>query len=133
MAFQDPIAPKSFDGVEFEWHRSEALVDIDVLLDDDTTGRRLVTGFRTGYPGWILAPDGGTAQAFPSSVLDCKLSELKVMRARWSMTSLETAREVSFEMREAATLSASEEAESGAVRFRSVQASGYLETMEGQA
>lgn len=133
MSFSDSFSPKAGDGVEFEWHKSEALVDIDVILDDDTSGRKLVEGFRTGYPGWILAPDGGTAGEYPSSTLDCRLAESKVLRESWSLTNYPNFREVSFEMREAATLSSSEESEAGAVRFRGIQATGFLETMEEQS
>lgn len=132
MTFGDPVAPKDLDAIELEFDRSEALVDVDVWLDSDASGIRLASKLRTGYPGWVLAPDGGLAADYPGSTLDCKLGEAKVLRVRKSATHFPDAREVMVEVREAADLSASELAESGALRLRGVLVSAYLETKEAE-
>lgn len=132
MTFGDGFSPKAPDHVEFEFDRSEAIIDIDVILDNDTSGIRLASNVRTGFPGWILAPDDGLPADYPDSTLPCKLGELKVKRIRYSLTHYQPAREIMFELREAQELTAAEEDESGALRARSVQAAAFLETMEAE-
>lgn len=133
MTWGQPSNPKAPDHAEFEFDRSEAFVDIDVYADNDTTGVRLATHERTGYPGWVLAPDGGLAADYPGSTLPCLLGEVKVKRIIKSMTHFAPAREFAFEIREASTLSTSEASETGMIRMRSVQSGAFLETLEEQA
>lgn len=132
MAWSDSVSPKNLDHVELEFDRSEAIIDIDVILDNDVSGRALARGFRTGFPGWILAPDGGAPADYPGSVLPCLLGELKVKRQRYSLTHFPEAREVQFEMREAEELTAAEATESGTLRARSVAAGAFVNTLEAQ-
>lgn len=130
MTWGDAVCPKDVDFAEFEFDRSEALVDIDVRIDNDASGTRLASKVRTGYPGWILAPDGGLAANYPGSTLDCYLGESKVLRVRKSMTHFPDGREVMFEVRETQELTAAEAAESGVLRMRGILAGAYLETKE---
>ena len=125
----DQISPKHPDHAEFEFDRSEAIVDVTVYADGDTTGQRLATHERTGFPGWILAPTGGTSGDYPGSTLSCTLGDVKVKRFKKIMTPIGEAREIAFEIREAQELSTSEETESGVLRMRSVIAGAFLETI----
>ena len=130
LIWGDPVCPKDPDFAEFEFDRSGALIDIDVRVDNDASGVRLASKVRTGYPGWILAPDGGLAADYPSSTLDCSLGEAKVKRIRKSMTHYPDAREVMFEIREAGELTVAEADESGVLRMRGILAGAFLETKE---
>lgn len=130
LTWGDPVCPKDPDFAEFEFDRSEAIVDIDVRLDNDASGTRLATRVRTGYPGWVLAPDGGLAADYPGSTLNCTLGESKVLRVRKSMTHYPDAREVMFEVRETQELTTAEQAEAGVLRMRGIMAGAFLETKE---
>lgn len=130
LTWRDQEAPKHLDRAEFEFDRSEAIIDVDVHLDNDVDPKRLITKERTGYPGWVLAPEGGTPSTHPGSTLDCKLGEMKVKRIAKSMTHYGDAREIMFEVREASQMTTAEQAESGTLRMRSIQAAAYFETLE---
>lgn len=132
LTWGEPVCPKDVDHAEFEFDRSEAIIDIDVRIDNDASGVRLASKVRTGYPGWILAPEGGTSADYPSSTLDCQLGEAKVKRVRKSMTHYPEAREVMFEIREAGELTTAEQDESGVLRMRGVLAGAYVVTKEEQ-
>lgn len=128
----DMVCPKDPDFAEFEFDRSEALIDIDVRIDNEATGRRLGRKIRTGYQGWILAPEGGTPSRYPESTLDCLLGEQKVKRIRKSMTHYPDGREFMFEIREAKDLTPAELEESGVLRMRGILSGAFLETAEAQ-
>lgn len=133
LTWTDAVSPKALDCAEFEFDRSEAIIDIDVRLDNDASGTRLASKERTGFPGWVLAPDDGVEADYPGSVLPITLGELKVKRIKKSLTHYENAREVIYEIREAEGLTTEEQSESGVLRLRGIISGAFLETQEADS
>ena len=121
MVWQEVANPKQPDFVEFEFDRSTALADIRIGLDSppDTLIESKVI---TGNAAVLVLP----------FTLPAKLGQLSVRRQRFSLLGLAAAREVMFELSEAANLGSAESASSGYVSLRSVLAGAYLETLEDQ-
>lgn len=135
LTWNEPLNPKRVDFVELEFDRSEAIVDVDVYVDNDD-GRNVGRKVRTGYGTLVLPPDNSpdpwTGLAGNYFVLPCRLGETKVKRVRFSLLHLESAREVAIEVRESPELTSAEASESGVLRMRSIFSGAYVDTLESQ-
>jgi hypothetical protein len=121
MTWQELVNPKQPDFVEFEFDRSTALADVRLGLD--TEPDTLIEGkVRTGNSAALFLP----------FVLPAKLGQLKVSRKRISLLGREPAREVMFELSEAANMTGPEASGSGYLSLRSIIAGAFPETLEGQ-
>jgi len=138
LAWNEPICPKQLDHVEFEFDRSNALVDVDLILDEGNP-QRLASKMPTGFGELIMPPDDSPLvwdDWVPQRskgmffVLDCILGQAGVLRERRSLTHYGATRELLVEVREAAGMTYAEESGSVTLRMRTIASGAYLETME---
>ncbi|HTI69676.1 MAG TPA: hypothetical protein VMF06_06905 [Candidatus Limnocylindria bacterium] len=121
LTWQELANPKQPDFVEFEFDRSTALVDVSLGLDSppDTL---LQTKVNTGSAAVLVLP----------FTLPARLGQLSVKRKRISLLGQPPAREVMFELSEAANLNETESSGSGYLSLRSVLAGAFPEALENQ-
>jgi hypothetical protein len=124
LTWNELANPKQPDFVEFEFDRSTALVDLNIGLDGNP-GAAFETKVPTGAAGVVLLPGG--------VVLPWRLGSLAVTRKRFSMLGQPNAREIIFELAEAANMSTAEASASGYLSLRSILAGAFLETLEEQS
>jgi hypothetical protein len=117
----DLQSPKDLDGVELEFTHSSARIDLDVIADN---GRAIsvLRNVTTGFGGLILP-----------FILPAILGERGVRRIPKSLSHVPDAREIVFEMTEAIGMTDIEAANSVLLRFRSIEAGAFYETIPSQA